>query len=98
MLTPRSIQLCQLRHESDMPLAGSHPVNRKTLNGPASSNLTKENGTYYFVGLDFVHSGWMLAKSQLNKGIADGSISSPNGGWTTRIQKFAPLTGPRTIK
>jgi hypothetical protein len=37
--------------------------------------LTEHRGTYYFVGLDSDHSGWVLSKAVIRQGIADGSIS-----------------------
>ena len=37
--------------------------------------LTEEKGTYYLIALDSSISGWVLSKSQLKRGIKDGSIS-----------------------
>ena len=44
----------------------------------AFNTCTTAKGTWFFVGLDSNSSGWVLSKSQLNHGIANGSFPCSN--------------------
>ena len=50
--------------------------------------LTEKSGTYYFVGLETRHSGYVLSKSQLHNMISNKSLSCSSDGKEYKINYY----------